>query len=139
MNLEEAIIFALSAHTGQKDKAGKPYIFHPFAVMSKMETEEEQMVAVLHDVVEDTHFKVEDLRILVHNDTVVDAVDAISRRKGEIYKDYIRRVKTNPLATKVKLADLEHNMSPDRVNALPENERGVVNRYKWAKEELTRK
>ena len=129
--LNAAISLAIALHAPQKDKAGLPYILHPLTVMLDMETNLERTVAVLHDTVEDTGYSLESCRDMFGNE-VADAIDAISRRPGEQYFDYIKRCKLNPLATKVKLADLKHNSSPARINVLPEKDRDVVKRYEKA-------
>jgi (p)ppGpp synthase/HD superfamily hydrolase len=106
----KAFDIAVFYHAGQKDKAGKPYILHPLAVALKSETLDEQIVAILHDVVEDTVYTEEMLR---HDfpEYIADAVMAMTRRKGEIYADFVLRAKENPIARKVKMYDMEHNMS----------------------------
>jgi len=110
--LKAAIDVATKAHKGQTDKGGEDYILHPLRVMYSMETEQEMTVAVLHDVVEDTPVTLSDLAPF--GIEVVDAVNAISRRKNEGYSAYLDRVAANKLALKVKLADLRDNMSPGR-------------------------
>ena len=112
--LEDAIILAANAHKGQKDRNDEPYIMHPIRVMAQLWGYDERMVAVLHDVVEDTPVTLDDLRKAGYPDHIVGAVDAISRRKdaGESFSQYIQRVKKNPLATKVKIADLGDNCQP---------------------------
>lgn len=119
MNLTDAILIATRAHRTMVDRAGKPYILHPLRVMLRMDTETERIVAVLHDVVEDTWVTLDYLR---HergfSDEVIEALDALTRREGEPYFDYILRVKANPLATKVKLADLADNLDPAREESL---------------------
>ena len=131
-DLEKAIIFATKKHAGQLDKADKPYILHPLAVMMKLGTEQEQIVAVLHDVMEDCGVTAEELSNEGFSRCIIEAVEAISRRKdkGETYREYIQRCEKNTLAVMVKFADLEHNMSPERAKALPEDERrGLEKRY----------
>ena len=135
-NLAKAIADAASAHSEQVDKAGKAYILHPLRVMFMMDTEEEMIVAVLHDTVEDTDLTLKN--VYTHYGSVVgDAVDALSRRDGESYTDYIYRVRENALARKVKLADLRDNTSPARIAALPALEQKISQRYKQALEILT--
>jgi (p)ppGpp synthase/HD superfamily hydrolase len=115
--VEDAILLATNAHRGQTDKAGLPYITHPLRVMSMFvlpEEEDERVVAVLHDVVEDCEITLLDLEIYGFSPRVVDAVNAITDRKGESYEDYIERVAQNPLALKVKLADLADNLDVRR-------------------------
>ncbi|MBF0309549.1 MAG: bifunctional (p)ppGpp synthetase/guanosine-3',5'-bis(diphosphate) 3'-pyrophosphohydrolase [Magnetococcales bacterium] len=114
--LEKAIRLALDAHQGQTDKAGAPYLLHPLRMMLRMETEEERIVAVLHDVVEDSETSFEDLRRLGCSKTIVDAVDALTHRYGEAYEEYLVRAGANPLARRVKRADLEDNMDLRRID-----------------------
>ena len=116
--IEDAILLATEAHRGQKDKAGLPYILHPLRAMSFFvlpEEEEERMVAVMHDLVEDTEVTLAYLQVHAgYSRPVCDAVNALTRRPGESYMQYIERVAQNPLATKVKLADLRDNLDPRR-------------------------
>jgi (p)ppGpp synthase/HD superfamily hydrolase len=119
MNLEQAIEIAVRAHKGQKDKSGQPYILHPLAVMLKCKTENEMIVAVLHDVVEDTEITSEALYVEGFSNEIICAIAAITKRPDEEYFDYIKRCKKDRLATIVKLHDLEHNMSDERQGRLP--------------------
>ena len=115
--LDQAITFAVMAHVGQKDKHGLPAIFHPLSVMIKCDTEEEMVVAVLHDVLEDTDWIVTDLDFYLDlSQEQIDALISLTRRAEEKYEDYIQRVKRNKLATKVKLKDLEHNLSRPKIS-----------------------
>lgn len=125
--LEDAIALACQAHRGQLDKAGKPYILHSLRVMLRQESEAAQMAAVLHDVLEDTSVTLENLRAAGFTPEVCEAVDALTRRRGESYDSMIARVAANPLARAVKLADLEDNMDPRRrVDGEREAERQMV-------------
>ncbi len=125
--LAEAILLAVQAHHGQKQINGQPYILHPLALMMNVETEDEQMVAVLHDVVEDTAVSLDDLRQAGFAAHIIDAVDHLTRRDGETYEAFIQRIKPNALARRVKLADLHHNMD---VLRLPEFSPSAVERLK---------
>ena len=107
--LTKAIDIAVNAHRGQADKCKEPYILHPMAVMTAMYTHAEEIVAVLHDVVEDTDWTLQQIRVEGFPEKIILAIDAITKRENETYFEYIYRVKNNPLATKVKLADLQHN------------------------------
>lgn len=111
--LELAIRIAADAHAGQLDKAGKPYILHPLAVMLAVAPHglNAQAVAVLHDVVEDTSVTLDALREAGIPGLVVAAVDAITKREGEKYETYLSRVRANDLAFAVKIEDIRHNMS----------------------------
>jgi len=110
-----AMEIALTAHHGQDDKAGLPYIRHPMAVMEMVDTVEEKIVALLHDTIEDTDVTAKYLEAMDFPSHIVDAVVAISKVKGEKNEDYCKRVRQNPLALRVKLADIRHNMCPDRL------------------------
>lgn len=112
--LEEAISLALSAHSGQRDKGGNPYILHPLRVMSRMVGEDHQIAAVLHDVVEDGDVTIDQIAE-GFGWNVADAVDALTRRDGEDYMAFIDRCAANPIAAKVKMADLEDNMDIRRL------------------------
>ncbi len=134
--LEKAIRLAVKCHRGQKDKGGNPYIFHPLRVMMKMETEDERIVAVLHDVIEDSDITARDLRKKGYPKRIVDAVDALSKRKGERYKSYLKRVSKSKLATRVKLEDLTDNMNYRRPQTVTARDRDRLLRYKEAFEFL---
>lgn len=114
--LERAIAIAAEAHAGQVDKAGAPYILHPLRVMLSCAPMEDRIVAVLHDVVEDCPaFPLARLSVAGFSDEVVASLDALTRRKGESYDDFIERVKFNRLAVRVKLADLADNSDARRI------------------------
>jgi len=115
--LEKAILLATDAHAGQKDKAGYPYILHPLRVMLNMDTESEMIVAVLHDIVEDTKITSDGLRRQGFSEEVLDAVRLLTKQDNdkEDYFAYIGQISQNPIARKVKLADLEDNMNIRRL------------------------
>lgn len=110
--LTAAIMIACEAHEGQTDKNGEPYILHPLRVMMAMETEDERIVAVLHDTAEDFV----NGWALIHDgdfgDHILDAIDALTRNEGESYDNFIERCKANPLARRVKIADITDNLRP---------------------------
>ena len=112
--LEDAIALAAHAHRGQLDKGGQPYILHVLRVMLRQEDETARIVAVLHDVLEDTPLTLADLRTAGYSEQVCASVDCLTRRAGETYEDMIERVATSPLARQVKLADLADNLDPKR-------------------------
>lgn len=109
--LSRAIALAADAHLSHLDKAGKPYILHPLRVMFSLGkvSEEEQIVAVLHDVVEDSSWTLEKLEAEGFSGAVVCAIDCLTRRNAESYGNYIRRISKNPIASKIKLEDLKDN------------------------------
>ena len=113
-DVEAARALATRAHAGQTDKAGLPYITHPQRVAGRLSAPEAQVVGWLHDAVEDTALTLADIEDSFGLETAA-AVDAISRRKGEAWEDYIARVKANPMATKVKISDLIDNSNLGRL------------------------
>ena len=129
--LEKAIAIAVEAHQGKRDKAGQPYIMHPLRVMLRVGTEDERIVAVLHDVVEDHGdvWSVERLRQNGFPQHILDALDCVTKREGESYEQFIGRSASNPVALRVKLADLEDNMDVRRLNEVTEKDRERLNRY----------
>lgn len=114
-DLSKAIRIAASAHEGQFDKQGVTYILHPLAVSARVESLDAKVVAVLHDVVEDTPWTLDALRGEGFASHIIEAVDALSRRQAETYSEYIARViEGGPLPITVKIADIEDNTRPDR-------------------------
>jgi guanosine-3',5'-bis(diphosphate) 3'-pyrophosphohydrolase len=113
--LERAIALAATAHSGQLDKAGKPYILHPLRVMLAVETPEERLAAMLHDVVEDTSVTLDELRAEGFPDAVIAAVDALTKRADESRLDAAKRAAQDPIARRVKLADVRDNMDLRRL------------------------
>ena len=114
-NLVVAISLAVNAHAHQKDLCGEPYIMHSIRVMTRMDTDEEKMVAIMHDVVEDTDVSLDFLRTLGFSDAVVHSVDCITKREDEKYHEYVERVASDEISKKVKIADIEDNMDIDRI------------------------
>jgi len=114
VDYQKALEVATAAHDGYTDKVGVAYIQHPLAVAAAVEGTQEKIVALLHDVVEDTEVTLDDLRGHGFDEIIIAAVDAITKRKGEPLEDYLARVKANPVALAVKFADIQHNMLPER-------------------------
>ena len=106
---------AYKAHEGQTDKAGVPYIFHPIHIAEQMDSEESCVVALLHDVIEDSDITLEILS-KYFNDDIITALRVLTKKENDDYLMYIKRVKTNKLATKVKIKDLEHNRDLTRLD-----------------------
>lgn len=134
--LEHAIEIAARAHAGQKDKAGAPYILHPLRVMLRMESAAERMAAVLQDVVEDCGLTIEKLGAEGFPEEVLRAVDALTRRKEESYEDFIRRAAANPIARRVKIADLEDNLDLSRIAQPMERDFKRIEKYRRALEAI---
>ena len=131
---EAALEIALKAHKGQVDKNGVSYILHPMAVAAQLGTLELKTIAILHDTIEDTNVTAEYLLERGIPRNIVEAVQLLSKPKDEEYESYLKRVKENPLARQVKLADLTHNTSPERASGLNEKRRA---KYELAKRILT--
>ncbi len=127
--LEEAIELALSTHKGQTQRNGAPYILHPLYVMQNVKGLALQTAAVLHDVVEDSPITLDDLRSEGFSEEVVRLVDALSRREGETYEEYIKRLSGTPAAIPIKLADLRHNMDALRLVDFTEKDGVRFQRY----------
>lgn len=110
--LTTAIMLACEAHDGQTDRNGEPYILHPLRVMQAMSSETDRIVAVLHDVAEDFDAGWGRITDGDFSEDVVDAIDALTRRKGEPYSDFILRAAENDIARRVKIADVRDNLRP---------------------------
>lgn len=133
--LKKADLFAAEKHSGQVDKAGKPYIEHPRAVAAKLNDETEKIVALLHDTVEDTDATIEEI-CEEFGDEVAEAVGYLTHDKSVPYMDYIRSIWENRLARSVKLADLSHNMDLSRLPVVTEKDRERIEKYRKAVEIL---
>ena len=130
--LKKAYEIACAAHKGQVDKAGVDYINHPIAVAALVDTESEKIVALLHDVAEDTPITLANMASMGFCDDIVKALDCLTKREGESRESYLRRIKNNPLATVVKMADLQHNSDITRINNLTDND--YLRRERYLKE-----
>ena len=134
--IEKSLEIALKAYAGKKDKAGKTYILHPLRVMARMQSEEEMAVALLHDVIEDSEYTADDLLEAEIPQTLVDAVQLLSKTDNESYEEFIDKVLTNDIATKVKIADIEDNINVLRLNSLCERDLQRVAKYHKAWQKL---
>lgn len=137
--LDDAIWLATSAHRGQKDRSGQPFILHPLRVMCNMKDDTLRTIAMLHDVVEDTDWTQGGLEEAGYEMDVLYAVDALTRRDDESYPEYITRVLMNRYATRVKLSDIEDNTSIDRMLVTDQRDIERLRRYKLAWDRLERK
>ena len=136
--LEDAIILAGKNHAGQKDKLGEPYILHPIRVMSKLSDPAAQVVAVLHDTIEDTALTIDEIRKAGASEEIIEALTLLTKEKGKDYAQYLSDVAKNPLAKMVKLADITDNSDPERLNKLPADIRKKLQaKYSKAKELLS--
>ena len=127
--VKKALEIAFDAHKDQVDKAGLPYIYHPFYLATQMETEDSIIVALLHDVVEDSHYTFEEIENYGFSPRVMSALRLLTHEDSEDYIAYIHRVKENELARIVKLADLKHNSDESRLNHIDDKVRERLNRY----------
>ncbi len=127
--IEKSLEIALKAYAGQKDKAGETYILHPLRIMAKMSTKEEMAVALLHDVIEDSDYTSENLLNEGIPPGVVEAVQLLSKVVGESYDQFISRVIINPLAVKVKKADIEDTIDILRLNSICDKDLERVVKY----------
>ena len=129
---ELALKIATEAHKGQVDKAGVPYINHPLTVASLVDTEEEKIVALLHDTIEDTNITEQDLLNYGFSNKIVEAVKLLTHNKNVPYMDYVAKIKDNELARKVKIADLTHNSDLSRLKEITEKDKKRYEKYQKA-------
>ena len=133
MDIERAIQIAVEAHAGAKDKGGSPYILHPINVMMRMKTDDEKIVAILHDVVEDTDWTFQTLREEGFSETVLDALASVTKvSEDEDYELFIKRCSRNAIGSRVKVADLMENLDVTRIGELREKDMKRINKYKKA-------
>lgn len=133
----KAMQIAYAAHQGQVDKGGLPYIFHPYHLAEAMEDEVSCCAALLHDVVEDTAVTMEDLA-KEFPPAVLEVLQLLTHREDVAYFDYVRAIKANPIAVKIKLADIAHNSDQTRCpNLTPEQLAYFRSKYENAKRILT--
>ena len=129
---KRAMLLALDAHKGQYDKGGLPYIMHPLHVAESMETEDECVVALLHDVLEDTETTVLDLQEWGITDRQIEALKLLCHDESVPYLEYVQKLRSNPIAVKVKIADLRHNADLTRLTEASEEDRKRAEKYKQA-------
>ncbi|MBQ9544700.1 MAG: GTP pyrophosphokinase [Clostridia bacterium] len=129
---KKALKISFEAHKNQTDKSGLPYVYHPFHLAEQMETEETAVTALLHDVVEDTDITLEDIKNAGFPESVVSALALMTHDKSVPYKEYIARIKKDPVARAVKLADLKHNSDLSRLDEVGEKDLERVKKYEAA-------
>ena len=132
MLLIKAFFLCVIKHWKQKDRAGKRYIWHPIHVMLNVKGYNEKIVALLHDIVEDTDVTIPDLKNLKFSKEVIEAVDVISKKKNQEYFSYLELIKNNNIARKVKIADLKHNSDLKRLKSITQNDIDRAIKYKKA-------
>lgn len=137
-NIKKAVNIAFKAHEGQYDKGGYPYIMHPLHLAEEMTTEDEVIIALLHDVLEDSEISLDFIKEQGFSEDVTNALVSLTRRKDEEYSEYIKRIKnTGGIALSVKKADLRHNMALERLENLTEKDKERLIKYKVSYKELT--
>ena len=134
---KKAIKLCFEAHKEQTDKSGLPYVFHPFHVAEQMPDEKTTIVALLHDVIEDTSYTLQDLCKMGFEQDVLDALALMTHDKSVPYMDYVARIKGNDIARTVKLADLRHNSDLSRMDEINETALKRVEKYRAAIQLLT--
>lgn len=133
---EKALKLAIVAHQNQVDKSGCPYIEHIIAVSHMLESDILKTVAYLHDIIEDTNVNLNDLEVIGFSKDIILAVDSMTKRKNEIYSDYINRLCQNEIAIKVKIADITHNSDISRLNNPTQKDFERLLKYKKTLEHL---
>lgn len=123
----EAMNLCFKAHLNQYDKSGAPYVFHPFYLASKLDKEDEVVVALLHDVLEDSDYLIDHFP-----SHIIEAVKCMTHLDGEDYFTYIYRIKENELAKRVKIEDLKHNSDLSRLLEVTDKDLKRVQKYQKA-------
>lgn len=134
---KKALKLCFEAHKNQYDKSGMPYVFHPFHLAEQMTTEETTVVALLHDVVEDTDYTIADLTEMGFPKAITDAIGLMTHEKGVDYFEYVAAIKENPIAKAVKIADLTHNSDLSRLDEVTEKALNRREKYQKALKMLT--
>ena len=126
---KKAMRLCFQAHKNQLDKSGIPYVFHPIHLAEQMRDEETTLVALLHDVVEDSDYSLENLRAMGFGETVLEAIALMTHDEKVPYMDYVAKIKPNPIARAVKIADLKHNSDLSRLDAVDDKAMARVEKY----------
>lgn len=133
----KAVRIAAQAHEGQTDKAGEAYILHPLRLMSRCRTDAQRIVALLHDVVEDSPITLENLAGEGFPPEIIARIDGMTRRQGESYEDFIDRAAQNPLSASIKRLDLEDNLNTLRLTELTDQDLARLQKYHAAYRRLS--
>ena len=134
---DKAFEIASKAHKGQKDRGGSPYILHPINVANRCKSDRAKVVALLHDVVEDSNVTLKDLDDAGFPKDMVIAVSFLTKKSDETYESYITSISNNELATEVKIADLQENMDITRLKKLTDKDFQRLQKYHEAYKYLT--
>ena len=133
---KKALALSFEVHQFQRDKGGLPYVFHPFHLAEQMDTEAEICTALLHDVIEDSGYTLDDLQAMGFPEAVLEALALLTHDEGTPYLDYVARLRSNPIARKVKRADLAHNSDEARLDWVGPADRQRLEKYRSAAELL---
>lgn len=137
--LERAIAIAAEAHAGQVDKAGEPYVLHPLRIMLRLSSNDDRIVAVLHDVCEDCPgWTLGRLGSEGFPGHIIDALNSVTKRDGEDYGDFVQRAAANPIGRRVKLADLQDNCDVSRIGLPSEGDLLRIEKYRQAIDLISR-
>ena len=134
---KQALKLCFEAHKEQVDKSGMPYVFHPFHLAEQMTDESTTVVALLHDVVEDTELTFDDLEKQDFGEEIISALKLLTHNDDTPYMDYVAKIKTDKIATTVKLADLKHNSDLSRLDVVDEKALNRKEKYEKAMKFLT--
>ena len=126
---KKAMRICYTAHKDQVDKGGVPYVFHPFHIAEQMQSEEAIIVALLHDVVEDTRYTIDELAAMGFSERVITALVLLTHNESVPYLEYVAKIKDNTIAKEVKLADLKHNSDLTRLDNVDDKTRQRVEKY----------
>jgi len=130
LTIRQALKYVNTKHASQTDKLGVPYIWHLIRVARKLKHKNEKLLALLHDVIEDTDTNIEEIKALGVCDEIIEALGLLTHKENVPYEEYIRNISTNPLAKAVKLADLSDNSNAERLEKLPlEIQTKLKNKY----------
>ncbi|MGN0006255.1 MAG: GTP pyrophosphokinase [Candidatus Gastranaerophilaceae bacterium] len=129
---KKALKLSFEAHKNQVDKSGMPYVYHPFHLAEQMSDEDKTIVALLHDVVEDTDYTLDDLSLMGFSDAIIEVISLMTHDKNTTYIDYIVHISKNSIAKAVKLADLKHNSDLTRLDVVTDKDLNRVEKYKKA-------
>ena len=127
--IEKALEIALSAHGGQVDKAGKPYILHPLRLMLQLEDEIDMISALLHDVLEDSHYTPDKLAELGIPEKAIEVISYLTRKKNETYEEFIKRAGSNRRARQIKKLDIKDNMNISRISNITQKDMDRLVKY----------
>lgn len=133
---KRALRLCFAAHKDQLDKSGMPYVFHPFHLAEQMTDEKTTVVALLHDVIEDTDYTLEDLRSMGFDEEILSALALLTHAPDVPYLEYVAKIKQNPIARAVKLADLRHNSDLSRLDTVTPYDQSRTEKYRQAIEVL---